>query len=101
MKIIDFKTISPLFEMERDGIKPFTERLIDYHDPRFRALAQWGPDKNWAIRITNPNTGEQFVRQIKDVDYIRYIDGRKQFPDWFTALWDWRIIIFGERLEVS
>jgi len=29
MKILDFKTVSPLFEMERDGIKPFTIRLQD------------------------------------------------------------------------
>ncbi len=97
-KILEFKTVSPLYEMERDGKKYFTERLIDYKDPRFRALFQWNryhPD--WLIQITNPATGEHFVRHIINVSriwvYDRRIDGNlklRQFNDWLIIEWDFR-----------
>ena len=73
MKVIEFKTVSPLFEMERDGIKPFTIRKRD-KDKRFRALAQWIEDYKWTIRITNPATGESFDRLITNVSYLFYAD---------------------------
>lgn len=74
MKIIDFKTVSPLFEMERDGIKPFTTRLVDRKDKRFRALSQWKREKQWYLRITNPTTGETFCRKLVNVSYFSYRD---------------------------
>jgi len=74
MKIIDFKTVSPFFEQERDGKKPFTIRLIDNKDSRFRALSQWEPGRKWLIRIYNPQTGESFIREIAGIDYVRYVD---------------------------
>jgi hypothetical protein len=97
MKILDFKSVSPLFEMERDGDKPFTTRKIDQKDKRFRALSQWHLGENWGIRITNPATGESFVREIVVVSYLRYFDPR---PDDYwkrqAAFYDWRIIVMGE-----
>ena len=78
MKIIDFKTVSPLFEQERDGEKPFTVRKRDPKDKRFRALSQlgWGnKGQGWLIRITNPATGESFIRRLYWWDYIRDTDG--------------------------
>lgn len=71
MREIKFKTVSPLFEMERDGIKPFTTRRWDSKDSRFRALSQWRPAYKWAIRIVNPQTGESFTRELLDHHYIR------------------------------
>ena len=76
LKVLSFKTVSPLFEMERDGAKPFTVRLFDYKDPRFRALSRipysdspaykYGfSDRDlWAVKITNPVTGESFTRRL-------------------------------------
>lgn len=66
MNVIEFKTVSPLFEMERDGIKPFTERLIDSEDVRFKLLSRWVqfPAITRVIKITNPATGESFVRRF-------------------------------------
>lgn len=60
MKILDFKTVSPLFEMERDGSKPFTTRMVMPKEAKHRALSQWQPGYKWGIRITNPATGESF-----------------------------------------
>ena len=64
MKILEFKTISPFFELCRDGQKPFDIRLRDPKDKRFRALSQLpysnqGEElvKNWAVKFTNPVTG--------------------------------------------
>lgn len=39
-KVLEFKTISPFYEQERDGIKPFTIRQWDTSDERFQALAE-------------------------------------------------------------
>ena len=97
MKIIDFKSVSPLFEMERDGEKPFTTRKIYKGDKRFRALSQWQPRYRWGIRITNPATGESFIREIEAVSYLRYFDSR-QDDIWkrHAVFYDWRIIVMGE-----
>ena len=102
MKVIDFKSISPLFEMERDGIKPFTTRKVDYKDARFRALAQWDIGRSWAIRITNPAPGESFIRELKSVDYVRWVDWRialqpnRPFWDRLQVFEGWKIIVLGE-----
>lgn len=63
---LDFKTVEPFFSQERDGIKPFTERLVDPNDTRFHIIAQWWRwiDNPHTIRITNPATGETFSRQL-------------------------------------
>jgi hypothetical protein len=71
MEILDFETVSPLFEMERDGIKPFTCRMWNGRDKRFEILEDvsmqgmgYGIIGECAIHITNPITGESFVRML-------------------------------------
>jgi hypothetical protein len=102
MKILDFKSISPLFEMERDGIKPFNTRKVDYKDAHFRALAQWDPSRSWAIRITNPATGESFTREIKSVGYVYWVDWHialqpnSFFTERLQVFEGWKIIVMGE-----
>lgn len=75
ISIIDFKTVSPLYEMERDGIKPFTERLVDTKDTRFRVIARWWRwlprGKPLVIKITNPATGESFTRELIGKRYMQ------------------------------
>lgn len=97
MKILDFKTVSPLFEIERDGEKPFSIRKID-KGKRFRALSQWKPWHKWGMRMTNPATGESFVREIKEVSYLWYHDSLELGV---TPIYDWRIIILGDLVEGS
>ena len=100
MKIVDFKSVSPLYEMERNGEKPFTTRKIDYRDKRFRVLSQWIPGDSWGIRITNPATGESFVRELIAKDRLRYFNSRQK--DWknrLTLLEGWVIIVMGDRLK--
>ena len=97
MKILDFKTVSPRFEMERDGEKPFTVRKIEKEDKRQRALSQWQPRFAWLVRITNPATGESFLRRIVAVSYLRYFDlSQEDFYKRQAAFDDWRIIVLGE-----
>ena len=83
-KVLEFKTISPFFEMCRDGEKPFDIRKVDSKDHRFRALSQIRFKKNmqWAIRFTNPITGEAYTRWLYAWDYL--IDENKILikPDW-------------------
>lgn len=80
MKVVEFKTISPFFEQERDGIKPFTIRQWDDDDKRFVNLSSYE-----AVKITNPATGESFTRML--------------------GLWDaleaegWIIIYLGDRVD--
>lgn len=76
MEILDFKSISPFFELCRDGKKPFDVRLFDGKDARFRALAQFlfsglRPE-GWAIRFRNPATGERFDRKLEYCDWLRH-----------------------------
>lgn len=92
MKTLVFKTVSPLFQMERDGIKPFTVRRVDSEDPRFRALAQWQFGLDWAIQIVNPSTGESFTRRLLSEDYLFDIDGLLLQPEW-------KILYLGELLK--
>jgi len=107
MKIIDFKTACPLFELERDGLKPFTIRLVDYKDKRFKSLAQWQQHFDWALRITNPANGESFIRKIVSIDFVRYVDwkiaSQMERPFWerLRTFEPWKIIVLGELLEPS
>lgn len=96
MKILDFKTVSPLFEMERDGVKPFIIRLIEKGDGHQRALCQWQPHYDWGARITNPNTGENFVRKVVAVSFLQYFDLRED-DSWrrHARFCDWRVIVLG------
>ena len=77
MKILEFETSSPLFELERDGKKPFITCLWDWNDSRFRALSQncWNRYKDWAIQITNPDTGESFVRKLIGWEHVKLPPG--------------------------
>jgi hypothetical protein len=79
MKILEFKTISPFFELCRDGKKPFDIRLFDYHDKRFRSLSQ-----RWVenIKFINPVTGESYTRKLKDWRYIQDTDHKFIKPYW-------------------
>jgi hypothetical protein len=105
MKILEFKSVSPLFEMLRDGTMPFTTRKVDYHDPRWRALSQWRHGCNWGIRITNSRTGKSFIRKLEVVDFVRWLDFESRSKPKeglfyrFQALLDWRILVLGEIVE--
>jgi hypothetical protein len=95
MKLIDFKTVSPLFEQEASGEKPFTVRKIDKADPRFRALGQWKPSLNWGLRITDPATGGNFVRRVMNVSYLITFNQKTGVLEYDYG---WRIISLGERV---
>ena len=76
-KVLEFKTISPLFEMCRDGEKPFDIRLYDPKDKRFRALSQLpysyqgtNSIKGWGVKFSNPSTGESFTRNLLHWKYL-------------------------------
>ena len=100
MKILDFKTVSPLFEMERDGEKPFIVRKIEKDDKRQRALSHWWHGWDWVARITNPATGENFMRRIVAVSYLRYFDeAQEDIYKRQAAFFDWRIIVLGKLAE--
>ena len=100
MKVIDFNSIEPFFSQERDGKKTFTIRKTDSKDKRFRTLAQWTPDKHWGIRITNPTTGESFIREIIFANFLSYFDYRQDnFWDRLTYFYDCKIIVMGEVIE--
>ena len=68
MRVIDFKTVQPFFDQERDGRKPFTTRLVDWKDPRYiyllNLLQGQVQEKETSIRITNPKTHERFQRRL-------------------------------------
>ncbi len=101
IKVLSFKTVSPLFEMERDGIKPFTERLYDRRDGRFRILSRWQPwlkynGRGVVIRITNPANGESFCRRLAGKRYMprTYPFDKEQLRP------SWMILYLGEKLEL-
>ena len=83
-KILEFKTVSPFFEMCRDGEKPFDIRKIDNHDSRFRALFQVRYKENiqWAVKFTNPSTGESYMRWLDAWEYLTDQKGYCIKPDW-------------------
>lgn len=95
MKVLEFKTLSPLFEMERDGEKPFTFRKWDGKDERFRAISQFDNYRAvqfWVIRIVNPDSGEWFARRLLSWNYVRR--GR-----WGLVHPQWIILHLGERMD--
>lgn len=103
MMILPFETVSPLFEMEKSGEKPFTARRWDTWDCRFKALTKFRQDKTSgrlahsansfpAIKITNPQTGESFMRRLLDWDWVRHPRIAKSQPQW-------AILYLGERLK--
>ena len=92
MKIIEFKTVSPMFEQERDDKKCLTFRKYDYKDPRFRAMSQWNPEREWYIKITNPETGESFTRRIYGYSYLQWFDISGHRVPTFYPHEEWRVI---------
>jgi hypothetical protein len=98
-KILEFKTISPFFELCRDGKKPFDIRLWDGTDKRFRALAQWRntmrrdtTTESWRIKFTNPTNGESYSRILLDWRYIMTPQHQFILPNWI-------IMYLGELVE--
>ena len=88
-RILEFKSISPFFEQEKDGSKPFI--VLQWHtkDSRFRALALWdlacrrkGHKPDWLIKLTNPATGEYFYCRLEDVVYFPGQTGQGPMNDW-------------------
>jgi len=76
---IPFKTISPYFEKERDGLKCDTVRKVRDTDSKFNDLMSLiQSNKPGEVVITNPATKEQFERKITDVTY---------FDDRFIISW--------------
>ena len=97
MKVLEFETISPFYEEGRDGIKPFILLKRDYKDSRVRALAQWKPEYEWKVRITNPATGESFTRLLHCVSFFGYYDFTEEsYPARQKTFWDWLIIVLEE-----
>lgn len=93
MKTLEFKCISPFFELTRDGKKPFDIRLVDYNDPRFRTLAQWGHWRQWAIKLTNPVTGESLCKRLIGKCYM---PGRDYFS---PSIENWIVLYLGDDVE--
>ena len=93
-KIIDFKTVSPLYEEEKDGQKWFTLRKRD-NGSRFRALHQWNCELTWYIRITNPDTGDFFIRRITNVSYLWVFDASGIVEAGLSSREPWMIIEWG------
>lgn len=89
-RALEYKTVSPLFEMERDGLKPFTIRHIEKGDPRVKSLSQ-ASFVNWLIKITNPATGEYFYRELIGRNIL---EGPGK-----TQLSDWTILYMGKQIK--
>jgi len=95
-RVLEYKTVSPLFEMERDGVKLFTIRHIEKGDPRVRLLSRaplffHTPSVMWLLKITNPATGEYFYRKLIGKDILK---GPGQ-----TQLSDWMILYMGDQVK--
>lgn len=70
MNIVDFKSISPFFEKEGEGIKNNTVREFeDPQDKRKKLLDKFekGDIFDLDIKITNIETKAYFCREIRDV----------------------------------
>lgn len=89
-RVVEFKTVSPLFEMERDGIKPFTIRRVEKGDARFRSLSH-ASFVDWLIKITNPATGEYFYRKLLGKNFLQGLDN--------TQISDWMILYMGDQIR--
>lgn len=66
-----FKSKSPFFEKERDGVKPNTVRKIDLSDERFIDLIVWNRNGfkfgDITIEIFNEEGNDSFTRDIEDI----------------------------------
>jgi hypothetical protein len=86
MEILDFKSLSPLYEQCRDGVKMFDFRLDDKSDSRFCSLRlppfYRANNPHWYIRFTNPATGESFIRRLRDWTFVRDPHGFPYEPKW-------------------
>lgn len=90
--MITFKSKSPYFEKERDGLKCNTVREIGDNDLRFEdcmEMIQTG--KFTTINIINPETKEAFMRQITDVTY---------YDERFIISWKGAENDIGERIKL-
>lgn len=67
---VEFKSIDPMFEKEKSGIKNNTVRGFQkgFSDNREKIFKYWmkKPFDLW-IEITNPKTQEKFLRKIRDI----------------------------------
>lgn len=71
-KEFTFKSISPYFEKERDGLKPNTVRVVDIEDKRFIKLLgmeEFGYEPGEIkIKIVDAEDPSRFfIRDIKDI----------------------------------
>ena len=70
--IFTFKSRSPFFEKEREGVKNNTVRKVDLDDNRFLELISWNEqgynDGDIKIKIVrSDDQNDFFIRQIKDI----------------------------------
>jgi hypothetical protein len=95
MKVIEFKTVSPLFEMERDGIKPFTTRFNDKMDKRFGVICELAAlGTRFNIRIRNPANGESFIREANHISWVAWTHA-----DWLNIHWKHPNLVTPENKE--
>ena len=78
MKVFKFKSISPYFEKEREGLKPNTVREVDLNDERFTSLIVWNElgynPGDLQIEISDAEqVMEPFIRDIEDISIWRNI----------------------------
>lgn len=96
-KVLEFKTITPFFELCRDGQKLFDIRMYDPKDSRFKALhpVRFIKDlKGWVVRFTNPATGDTFCRILTGWDYMTDQNHWSFKPNWI-------IIYLGDLVNVD
>ena len=69
--IVKFKSEPGMWFKENRGWKPNTLRKVEVEDERFILLKKFNKllINNLDIKIINSNTGEAFVRQVKDVTF--------------------------------
>lgn len=69
--VVQFKSWPRNYEKEKSGLKPNTERTVDWKDQRFKTLAKWSVTLDYGIvRIVNTADGESFERQVQDVTFF-------------------------------
>ncbi len=74
VKVLDFESVSPAFEMERSGEKPFTVWKIDFEDDRYKTildrLEHHTLRDDLIINTVNPATGDSFHRRLVGAEII-------------------------------
>lgn len=81
---VEFKSISPYFEKERDGLKCNTERIfLTQHEEDKFVNAIFGL---LTITITNSDTKECFVRVITDISYAELEGIRLYIISWMHKI---------------